>query len=379
MARLFQLLRAPSTTDTVLQSVVTDDTEWRAAKASIGKVLQPFQKGWTPKGVATMEPLTIKQFKMKVDAEEYPDDLEVTWLGFLADNDLDRKTWPFIRWFVETMLIPQAKEDYELDAIYFGKRKEPTAGTAGQTFEVMDGILHARNKAILDGKTSAIAIGAWDADDALLVDQFEEFVDTINKEYRNARMFLGVNEDIERRFYRGYRKKYGTHANFEDTKGVVDFSNIRLKGLPSMRGSDAIWATPIGNARRMLKKTQNMNNIRIENVDRLVKMFSDWFSGAGFVLGELIFTNDLDLGAPVIDSMTPLTAGTGGGDTITAEGREYTGVTGVTLGGTACTNIVITHDRKLSFDTPAKTAGTYSVVVTNAYGSTTADDQITVA
>tara|TARA_R110001599_G_scaffold332511_1_gene547991 strand:- start:34134 stop:35333 length:1200 start_codon:yes stop_codon:yes gene_type:complete len=379
MSRLYTLLHAKSATDQMLATTPTDDTVWRAAKASISSVMQPFQKGWTPKGTATMEPLSITQYKMKIDSEEYPDDLEVSWLGFLADNNTDRKVWPFVRWFVEVLLLPKAKEEYELDAVYFGKRKEPTAGTAGETYEVMDGILHARNQAILNSVTSPIAIGAWDSSDSVLVTQMEEFVDGFNAKYKNATMLAGVNETIHRRFLRGYRAKYGANANFTDTNSKVDFSNVTLVGLPSMIGSDAIWATPMGNARKLMKKTANMSQIRIENVDRLVKMYTDWFSGVGFVLGELIFTNDLDLGKPVIDAITPLAAATAGGTALTITGREFTGTTSVKLDTTACTSVVVVNDRTITCVTPADDAGDYTVSITNAYGTTVSVDEVTVS
>ena len=145
MNRLIVKLYARSVTDTVLNTRVTDATLWRAAEASIGSILQPFQKDWTPKGEATLTPLSIGLFKMKIDCEEHPDSLEETWAGFLADNSLDRKTWPFVRWFVEVLMLPKAKEEYELEAIYFGKRKEPVKGTPGEAFEVMNGIHHLKS------------------------------------------------------------------------------------------------------------------------------------------------------------------------------------------------------------------------------------------
>ncbi|MCO6367841.1 hypothetical protein GBO34_00750 [Roseivirga pacifica] len=379
MARLYTLLHAKSTTDSLLATTPTDDTIWRAAKASIGSVLQPFQKGWTPQGTATMEPISIAQYRMKVDSEEYPDDLKTSWLGFLADGNLDRKTWPFIRWFVEVLLLPKAKEEYELDAVWGGKRKEPTAGTPGKTYEVLNGLALAKNQAVLDGKTTPIALGAWDTDDKVLVQQFEEFVDSFPEEYKGAQMLIGVNKTIERRYLRGYRALYGPNANYQDTNGVVDFSNCTIVGLPSMRNSDSIWATPKGNARKLMKETANKEQIRIEGVDRLVKMFTDWFSGVGFVLGELIFTNDQDLGKPVIDNISPLAAGTAGGTSITITGREFTGTTEVTLGGTACTNVVVVNDRKITCDTPAKAADSYTINIVNAFGNTDSTDEIVVS
>jgi hypothetical protein len=43
-----------------------------------------------------------------------------------------------------------------------------------------------------------------------------------------------------------------------------------------------IWCTPKANAVRLVKKSQNMNTVRIENVDRKVKLYTDFWSGIGF-------------------------------------------------------------------------------------------------
>lgn len=379
MSRLYRLLRAPAETEMFLSTIITDDTEWRAAKTSINKVLQPFQKSWTPKGAATFIARAIKQFKLKADAEEYPDDLEASWLGFMADNKLDRKVWPFIRWFIEQEFIPQIKEDYELDAIYWGKRKEPTSGTAGETYESMDGLRLGINKAILDDVCTPITLGAWDSDDEVLVSQFEEFADGINKKYWGVPMTIMTSKTLERRFHRGYKKKYGLHTTYKDNdRGEVDFSNLSIKGLHSQEGSDKIWCTAKGNAVRIMKASSNMETARIENVDRLVKMYTDFWKGVGFILGEIIFTNDLDLGEPVISNVAPLAAAQAGGEEITVTGRDFTGVTDVEIDGTPATSFEVVNDRELTFVMPAKSAGSHTVSITNEYGVTESTQEIVV-
>ena len=119
--RLVQLLYRPAVTDQLFRSIVTDDTVYRASQTRLGRILQPFQKGWTPVGTMSATPIEIPQFKMKADLQETPDDLEATWLGFLADDSLDRKTWPFVRWFIEVHCLPQIQEDYELYEVYGGQ------------------------------------------------------------------------------------------------------------------------------------------------------------------------------------------------------------------------------------------------------------------
>ncbi|QNF34352.1 hypothetical protein HUW51_17080 [Adhaeribacter swui] len=295
LARLFKLLNITSVTDSVLTPIKTDETVWQASKASIGRVLQPFQKAWTPIGQAEFKPLSIQQFKMKIDSQEYPDDLEASWLGFLAGEGIDRKSWPFVRWFVETLLIPQAAEDYELNEVFKGVRVEPTAGTAGAAGTSMNGLRKAINDNITAGRITPIVTGALSSDNKTLVEQFETFVDAINLRYQHIPMQLCVQPSVERRFHRGYRALYGKDTDYKGSNGSVDFSNITIIGLPSMIGSNKIWCTPKGNAIHMGKRTQNKNSVQIENVDRLIKMYSDWSSGVGFILPEVVFTNDQDL------------------------------------------------------------------------------------
>ena len=153
-ARLIQLLYRPSVTEQLFRSIVTDDTVWRMAKTAFSRLLQPFQAAWTPTGTLTATPISIQQFPMKVDVQETPDTLEATWLGFLADSSLDRKTWPFVRWLIESHLIPQILEEYELNEIYLGVRVEPTAGVAGAAGTSMNGIRKQINDFVAAGRTT---------------------------------------------------------------------------------------------------------------------------------------------------------------------------------------------------------------------------------
>jgi hypothetical protein len=162
--RLVQLLFRRGVTEQLFSSIVTDDTLYQAAKTVLGTILQPFQKAWTPKGNLVVTPITIKQFKMKADVEETPDDLEATWLGFLADGSLKRTEWPFVRWFLEVHLIPQIEEDYELNEVYAGVRQEPANGVAGPPGTAMDGIRKILNDHTGAGRITPSVLGAIPTD-----------------------------------------------------------------------------------------------------------------------------------------------------------------------------------------------------------------------
>lgn len=298
LTRLYQLLRSATNTESMFTPVNTDDTIWRAAKSLFTRVVQPFQKAFTPLASVTFVPVEIKQFKMKVDAQEYPDELEASWLGFMEglDASVDRKTWPFVRWYCEVYLIPQIKQDIEQLEVYQGVYVAPTAGTPGAASTSMDGIKKTINGHITAGRISPIVTGALAVSDPeALVNQIEAFVDGIHKDYWSIPMMLGCSESVARAFLRGQERKYGKNTGGGELGLKVNNTNITVQALTSHRGTEKIWCTPKGNAIMLRKRIQNQSTIQVENVDRLLKFFTDFSMGLGFIIPEIIFTNDRDL------------------------------------------------------------------------------------
>jgi len=268
------------------------DTIWRAAKTAMTRVLQPFQKAWTPTGAATFTPVEIKQFKMKADLEEYPDDLEESWLGFLASNNLDRKTWPFIRWFVEELILPQIIEDWEMNEVYDGVAAAPTPGVPGPISTSMDGIGKILADGILATTITPITTGVLETDPKLFVAQVEDMVKQIDNRYRYQPMYLAMDVDKAALYEEGFDLTYNSAYRQDTNNNQVKYTRTQVVGVHSMQGKSRMWATPKFNAIRLMKKSQNMGQVRIENVDRLVKLFTDFYSGVGFIFHELVFCNE---------------------------------------------------------------------------------------
>jgi hypothetical protein len=193
---------------------------------------------------------------------------------------------------MEQHLIPQVKQDLELNEIWAGVFAAPTPGTAGNAGTAMNGFRKFIADQITASRITPFVTGALDADAAAFVDQVEAFVDSISKKYWSAPMDLCMNETNQRKFMRGYRAKYGQNANFQDNKGKVDFTNLTIVGLPSMGTSSRIWCSPKGNLIRLGKKTQNIEKFQLESVDRKVKLFTDFYVGVGAVIPEIVFCND---------------------------------------------------------------------------------------
>jgi hypothetical protein len=309
---LTRVLKKPyisSQTEALFGLIPTDDTSYQMAIAELGRVLQPFQLGWTPLGSLKVAPITLTQTPFKVDLEENPDKLENSWLGFLADNNLDRAQWPFVRYLVEEHLYARMDEDYELNEIYFGKYAAPTAGTAGAAGTGMDGIRTIINREIASptSRITPIALGAIPTDPQAFCEYIESFVDKFTLRYRGQAMEVCMNLTLARRYAKGRHQKYKSDIADPTSRQILDgnqnalltapieFTNHTVVGLLSMGDSMKIWATNKENRKRLAKKTVNTRQVRIESVKRQVAIYTDFYKGLGFPVLEAVFTNELDL------------------------------------------------------------------------------------
>lgn len=73
---------------------------------------------------------------------------------------------------------------------------------------------------------------------------------------------------------------------------------------------------------------------------------------------------------PTITSYIPVgNLAAAGGESIVVTGQHFTGVTAVAFGGTNAADFTIISDTQIAINTPAKTAGSVNLVITNATGA----------
>lgn len=297
IASLHAVARRPLVSEAAFTPIVTDETIWQAGKTTFDRIVQPFQKKFTPTGTLSVKPLEIRMYHQKADTQEFPDDLEATWLGFLSGDQVKRADWPFIRWYLETQFFPQIQQDIELNEIGYGVYAAPADGVAGPAGTAMNGVLTLIKTLITGGKIAPITMGAIPTGanaDALLVKYVEDFADLISKTYWNQPMSLNMSETLVRSYQRGLLDVYGKNTVENEQNLKVKFTNLTIKDLPSHQGSNRMWCTPKGNAILLKKKTQNQKLVDIQSFDRLVKFLTDWWYGTGFILGDIVFCNDVD-------------------------------------------------------------------------------------
>lgn len=304
---LFRLFTQRSATEQYFSDFrVTEKTKIEKATAEITRVLQRFQKAWTPIGNTTfkIEPIELK--KWKIDVQETPDDLEESWLGFLASNDLDRTKWPFVRYWIEELILKQAEHDWEMNEVFAGVLGTVTPGTATGAGSTINGINKVINDWITAGRTAPLVTGAVPTDPVAFVNYIETFVKEIPKVLLPSLEPIRMSQELGQRYMDGMELKYNT--NYERASNLIKVHNMpvtiatqtvetngekfTIPGLPSHNGSEKIWTTLKGNSVLAKKKPGNETAMKVENVDRTVKVYTDAYRGLGFWIPEYILVND---------------------------------------------------------------------------------------
>lgn len=284
------------------QSRPTEDTIWRGNLASLNRIVQPFQKAFTPISTTKFVPNQFDLFKLKIDLQETPDDLEATYLGFLADMpELDRSKWPFVRFWMEQHVMPRKDEDLEVGEYFKGVFAAPTAGTAGAAGTAMNGLRKVIRGYNTAGRTNlgngAIATGVTSSDDAAYCTQVETFVKGVPDLFRSKIDKVFVSKDQEMAYMRGKELKYNTnYLRDADLKSLRYYPNITVVGLESMSGSGMMWASLPANRIRPTKKAGLANTMLVQQfAPRVVSAYTDWWEALNFEVPEFVFHNDQDL------------------------------------------------------------------------------------
>ena len=278
--------------------VETTDTILRAVNVNVGEILQGYQDDYTPKGYVGFADGDIPLFPVKVDQAFNPTKLVNTWLGFLTSKKTDRKTWPFVRWFIEEYVFKQIDDDLEMKAIFNGVYAPPVAGVANNAVDIMNGVKKLLNNKVTAGTVVPITTGAPSADPKLWAQQVETFCKGVPEKYWGKTLKLNMSRTLALRYAEGRKLLYNMYyAQETELSKVANFETISVEGRASMINSKKIWMTPKENAVLAVRGFSNKQVVELESVDRKVKIWTDWWMGAGFIMDELIWTNDQDLPA----------------------------------------------------------------------------------
>lgn len=306
------------TNEFVFTRELTNATIYQAAETRYRSVLQQFQIAHTPRpGDFEFVPITILLRHMKVDEDISPYELMGTWANFLATagpngTELDPKKFPFIAWFLEEHLFPQMQEDWELEAVYKGTHVAPTAGTAGNPDEVIDGMKKIIDDHVLGGRITPFVMGPTPTGagaNKQMVEYTNDFCDQYDGivRHRDKRGVTVIPVSVEnaRKFQMGLVETY--NSNYEQVQIPDDIKTMEdepiiikvpykgakyVVGLESMEGEDRMWASPKKNLHYFENRGTNFEKVRVESDKRFVSLFTDFYKGIGPDIPELIGTTD---------------------------------------------------------------------------------------
>lgn len=276
-----------------MSTIVTDKTEVRAMQAAIDSVLQNFVPKWTPKSKSTFTPLTIKNFKCKINVPITPSDIMEDVLGYLYDENLDPQDMPIVRYILYQLIFPKLAEERE-QALAVGVYKENTADADGDpasaALDCMDGYV-TQLKALKTANNDKVT---WLLDgeklvDTTLLDQIDKAVDQVKPLYRKKTMYVHADPDLVIKYSRAYREKYPWLKNQDGEKMKIDFSNFTFAPLEGMRGTGVFFITPKENFKHLMSKDPQRTSIRMETYHYDVHIMAEWWEACGFWLAEAIF------------------------------------------------------------------------------------------
>lgn len=296
-------------------------TEYKAViSEAMSNVVQQFKKEWSEKGGAKFRPLTIKNYRHKVDYSIDPAEVGESWLFHLYDESLTPDQMPITRYIIDKVLIPKIAEDVEL--VMTGKAKFVEG--SDKTEETMNGIetqlVEAKKSLDKNINFFNTDVNLLEATDEKVVEVIDEFVADKAPIYDGVKMPVFLAREIYLKYKRGYKKKWGLGSGTENTnfgEDRVDFSNSYLQVLDCLHGSPIVFSTPPQNFIGLRHKNPPQFIADIQKHDREVRIYIEFWYGVGFLLGEAVFAIVPDAYDP-IKAITSTRKGTSGKWIVTA-------------------------------------------------------------
>lgn len=287
-----------------MSTIMTDKTEIRAQQAAIDSVLQQFTPNWTPKGKAKFTPLTIKNYKCKINVAIVPSDIMEDILGYLYDENLKPEDMPIVKYIIQQLIFPKLDEEREI-ALAIGEFKETTAAKDGDDAtdanEVMDGYITQLKKFKKDANIPITwLLNGKALVDEDLVNQIELAVSQVKPLYKKKTMFIHADPELVTRYGKAYRKLYPWLKNEDGEKIKVDFSNFTFAPLEGMRGTGAFFITPKENFKHLASKDPQRTKFWMDTENYKAKIFAEWWEATGFWIAEAIFAYLPPEGEPAV-------------------------------------------------------------------------------
>lgn len=294
-----------------MSTIITDKTEVRANQASvIGTVLQQFVPAWTPSGAAKFTPLTIKNYKCKLNVSIIPSDIMEDIIGYMYDEQASTlQSMPVVRYILYQLIFPKLDEERE-QALATGRFVENVADgngafSASTPLESMTGYLtqlvdkynydaddsHTKKSGIRWlQKGVTINVTGANKNVRVTIDAAVKEVADLYPLYAKKAMKVHIDPVLADAYRREYLEEYKWLKNQDGThKNDIDFSNFTFAELEGLRGTGCFFITPKENFKHLMSHNPQNVTLRFQEQDYMVKIFGEWWEGTGFWMAEALF------------------------------------------------------------------------------------------
>lgn len=294
-----------------MSTIITDKTEVRANQASvIGTVLQQFVPAWTPSGAAKFTPLTIKNYKCKLNVSIIPSDIMEDIIGYMYDEQASTlQSMPVVRYILNQLIFPKLDEERE-QALATGRFVENVADgngafSASTPLESMTGYLtqlvdkynydaddsHTKKSGIRWlQKGVTINVTGANKNVRVTIDAAVKEVADLYPLYAKKAMKVHIDPVLADAYRREYLEEYKWLKNQDGThKNDIDFSNFTFAELEGLRGTGCFFITPKENFKHLMSHNPQNVTLRFQEQDYMVKIFGEWWEGTGFWMAEALF------------------------------------------------------------------------------------------
>lgn len=294
-----------------MSTIITDKTEVRANQASvIGTVLQQFVPAWTPSGAAKFTPLTIKNYKCKLNVSIIPSDIMEDIIGYMYDEQASTlQSMPVVRYILYQLIFPKLDEERE-QALATGRFVENVADgngafSASTPLESMTGYLtQLVDKYNYDADNShttksgirwlqkgvTINVTGANKNVRVTIDAAVKEVADLYPLYAKKAMKVHIDPVLADAYRREYLEEYKWLKNQDGThKNDIDFSNFTFAELEGLRGTGCFFITPKENFKHLMSHNPQNVTLRFQEQDYMVKIFGEWWEGTGFWMAEALF------------------------------------------------------------------------------------------
>lgn len=281
-----------------MRAVPNVKSQYVSTTSTRQEFLQAWQKGFQSKGGVALVPYINKIYGIKMDHTQ--DDLyslHDTYLAFLQDETKKPSEIPFVKWLIETHIIPGITEEMRTMSV-IGEFVAPTLGTAGNSVDSADGIFTTVTKEILAGNLTPIVTGAITS--VNVVDQIELFHRSLPSEYRSLPGEVFCASEMVEDYKFGYRDAFNQSRDYTGPTVGIWGTQKKLVGLDALNGSSRLLYTPTGAKGNLLKMYDKivMPTPQVQLEKRDVHILADFHRGWGFETLEAVFANDAGYPAP---------------------------------------------------------------------------------